>query len=55
MVRGRFCAGLSRRQQPGPVLSLYSAALGLSAEQQQALSAGRIRLEFLPYDWGLNR
>lgn len=50
-----FAQGFRGANSLAQFLSLYSAALGLSAEQQQALSAGRIRLEFLPYDWGLNR
>lgn len=36
-------------------LSRYAKALGLTADQQQALQQGRISIESLPYDWGLNQ
>lgn len=39
----------------GEFLSNYSAALGLDADQKQALSAGRISIRYLSYDWGLNQ
>lgn len=36
-------------------LALYSEALGLNDIQRQALLQDKLKIEFLPYDWGLNR
>lgn len=36
-------------------LGVYSTPLGLDAKQTQALKQGQINVDFLPYDWNLNR
>lgn len=39
----------------GQFLGLYSQSLSLNAQQSQALAQGKLKVDFLPYDWKLNR
>ena len=36
-------------------LGIYSQPLSLTAQQSQALAQGKLKVDFLPYDWNLNR
>lgn len=36
-------------------LGIYSHSLSLNAQQSQALVQGKLKVDFLPYDWNLNR
>ncbi|HMY41148.1 MAG TPA: DUF547 domain-containing protein, partial [Marinagarivorans sp.] len=50
-----FAKGWRGAKSLSQFLALYGDALGLTPEQTSELSGERVRLEFLPYDWGLNR
>lgn len=50
-----FAKGWRGASSLSQFLALYSDALGLTPQQKTQLAQQRIRLGFLPYDWGLNR
>lgn len=50
-----FAQGWRGASSLSQFLALYGDALGLTPQQKTELAQQRIRLAFLPYDWGLNR
>lgn len=53
--REDFEKGFRGAKTLGQFLGLYSQSLSLNAQQSQALAQGKIKVDFLPYDWSLNR
>ncbi|MDE2427476.1 MAG: DUF547 domain-containing protein [Burkholderiales bacterium] len=52
--RGDFEQGWRGASSLGGFLALYREALGLPAETANSLAAGKMHIDFLPYDWRLN-
>lgn len=52
--RGDFEQGWRGANSLGGFLALYREAIGLNAESANRLAAGKMDIEFLPYDWRLN-
>jgi hypothetical protein len=50
-----FALGWGGATSLAQFLALYSEALGLNDTQRLALLEDKMKIEFLPYDWGLNR
>lgn len=50
-----FEKGWRGSQSLAQFFTLYASALGLNAATRQNLTAGKIDIEFLDYDWHLNR
>lgn len=53
--REDFEAGWRGAKSLGAFLALYGDVLGLAAPQRQKLVQGELAIEFLEYDWKLNR
>ena len=50
-----FAQGWRGARSVGAFLELYAKALGLDGETARRVAAGEVTIEFLPYDWNLNR
>ena len=53
--REDFEKGFRGTKTLGQFLGLYSQSLSLNPQQSQALAQGKLKIDFLPYDWNLNR